>query len=182
MATLSPQSARVQVFGDKEIERMLRVFPTAVGTKIIRAASQAGIRRVATGIKRVAPKPKARTVARFAVTNVRDRIGHSKTRVIRRRGHAKAGVNVGKPNRKGDHGGWIHTIATGTAPRVQATTGRSTGFISGNDFVQRGAHASEGKARESMRKAARRIAKKEGIKLAKRYGTRSLKFIGKGIL
>jgi len=158
------------VQGDKEIDRLLADLKANTARKILISSVNAGMGPVVREIRREMPSPKNGRSRRYFTR----RIGKSKVRSIRKRGWAKAGVGVGKPQiKKLDLGGWIHTIATGTEKRT-TSSGRSTGRIQKNKFVSRGARRASSDSVRRMRKKALTLFDKETKKLARKHKTRRI--------
>ena len=172
------------VQGDKEIMRLLAALPESVGRALLIKSVSFGSTELVRGIRSEIPRPRRGTTKHAAPTKKnedrtigtlavwRKRIGKSKVKTVRATGTAKVGVGVGRPRlQAGDPGGWLNVKATGTGMR-STKSGRSTGKIRGDRFVQRGAKKKILAAKRRMRKKGLELFKKETAKLAKRFGTR----------
>lgn len=128
------------VTGDRELEQQLLKLARRDTRRVVRNATNKGLTHISKAIRQQAPVGKTKAV--------RKTIGKRFAR-SRQTGQmeAKAGIDVGKRNRKGTktRAPHAHLSALGTKERF-TQRGASRGVMPQNDFVTRGFQASQATA------------------------------------
>ena len=140
--------------GDKRLNRKLAHLAKKGQKKVARSALSKGLSVIAKGIRKEAPVGKTKAVRKA----IGKRLRKNKRTGIH---EAKVGVNVAK--KKGKQAPHGHLVAAGTAER-QHKSGKSTGSVDPNPFVERGFRATQGKAMSTIKKTMRDGIEKEARK------------------